>query len=137
MELVILVYVDNVFMTGNPETLNNIKENIREEFNISDSMKARKFIGVYHEWGCDAKGTYAKTTMYQYVKNQVEGNKKYTGCGVNVQKTSGYTETTITKIDLEEPYNIYKYRSFVGRLIWYTTKVGPDTEMRQGSWRYT
>ena len=33
---------------------------------------------------------------------------------------------TISKSDLEEPYNINKYRSFVGQLMWYTTKVGPN-----------
>ena len=33
---------------------------------------------------------------------------------------------TLSKSYLEDPDNINKYRSFVGHLMWYTTKVGPD-----------
>ena len=43
-----------------------------------------------------------------------------------VQKTPGAFGTTLSKSDLEEPYNINKYRSFMGRKMCYTTKVGPD-----------
>ena len=35
---------------------------------------------------------------------------------------------TLSKSDLEELDNIYKYRSFVGKSTWYTTKLGPDVE---------
>ena len=37
-----------------------------------------KFLGVYYEWGRDAKGTYAKMTMDKDVKKLVEGCDKYT-----------------------------------------------------------
>ena len=49
------VHVDYLFMAGNPETLKKTKENIKEKFNISESGKAKKFLGVYYEWGSDAK----------------------------------------------------------------------------------
>ena len=35
---------------------------------------------------------------------------------------------TLSKSDLEEPYNIDKYISFLGQFMWYTTKVGPGVE---------
>ena len=35
LELVISVHVENVFTAGNPETLKDIKENIKDKFNIS------------------------------------------------------------------------------------------------------
>ena len=34
LELVMSVHVDNVFMAGKPKTLKDIKENIKEKFNI-------------------------------------------------------------------------------------------------------
>ena len=34
----------------------------------------------------------------------------------------------LSKSDSEEPKYIFKYRSFVGQLMWYTTKVGYDVE---------
>ena len=35
---------------------------------------------------------------------------------------------TLSKSDIYEPKYIDKYRSFVGQIMWYTTKVGPDVE---------
>ena len=64
--------------------------------------------------------------MEKDVKNLVEGYKKYMVSGLRVQKTPGAPGMTLSKSDLEEPDNINKYRSFVGHLMWYTIKVGPD-----------
>ena len=66
------VHVDNIFMTGKTETINNIYKNSKREFNISESRKVRKFIGVYCEGGCYMKGMYAKMTMDKDVKKLVE-----------------------------------------------------------------
>ena len=48
---------------GRPDTLENIKEMINLEFNIQESRKMRKFIGVYYEWGHDTKGPSAEINM--------------------------------------------------------------------------
>ena len=69
---------------------------------------------------------YAKMIMDKEVKKLVEGYEKYTGSDVKAPKNSGDLVTNISKSDLEEPYNIDKYRSFLGQLMWYTTKVGPE-----------
>ena len=63
LEIVTSVHVYDIFMAGNPETLKIIKENIKEKFNISESRKVKKFLGVYYKCGHDAKGTYAKMTI--------------------------------------------------------------------------
>ena len=62
------------------------------------------------------------------MKKLVEGCKNYTGNELGVQKTPGAPGTTLSKSDLENPDNINKHRSFVGKLMWYTTKVGPVVE---------
>ena len=49
LEHVILFHVDDIFMDGKPETLKNIKENIKEKFIISESMKMKKLLGIYYE----------------------------------------------------------------------------------------
>ena len=51
-ELKMSVHVDDVFMDGNPETLNNTKRNMKEKFNIQDSVKMKNFLRVYYEWVC-------------------------------------------------------------------------------------
>ena len=58
----------------------------------------------------------------------VEGYEKVTGSDVKVQKTPGAPGTSPSKSDLEEHQGIDNYRSFVGQLMWYTTKVGYDVE---------
>ena len=55
LELVMSVHVDDIFMVGRPETLENFKEIIKLKFNIQESGKVKKFIGVYYEWVNDAK----------------------------------------------------------------------------------
>ena len=56
--------------------------------------------------------------MEKDVKKLAEGNEKYTGSDLKVQKTAGYLGTNLSKGDLEEPDNINNYRSFVGQLMW-------------------
>ena len=55
--------MDGVIIDGKTETLNNTKENIKEKFNTQESRKVKKFLGVYFEWGRDAKCMYEKMTM--------------------------------------------------------------------------
>ena len=126
LEIVMSVHVDGVFMAGNIETWKNTKGNIKGKLNISGSGKVKKFLEVYYKWSREAKGTYAKTTTEKDTKKLVEGYRKYTGSDVKAQKTPGYPETTLSKINLEETYNIDKYISFVGQLMWYATKVVPE-----------
>ena len=73
LELVMSVHVYDIVMSGKPESINNTKEKIKEKCNIQESEKMKKLLGVYHEWVCDAKGTYTKTTMEKDVKKLVEG----------------------------------------------------------------
>ena len=107
-------------MAGKPVTLKNTKEKIKDKFNIQESRNVRKFLGVYYEWGCDAKGTYENITTEKDVNKLVEGYKKYTCSDVTTQKNSDAPGTTLSKSDLEEPYNMDKYRSLVVQLIWFT-----------------
>ena len=64
--------------------------------------------------------------MGKYLKNIIEGYKNNNGSDLRVQKPPGAPETNLSKKFLEEPDNINKYISFVGQLMWYNTKVGPD-----------
>ena len=66
--------------------------------------------------------------MKEDVKKLVEGYKKYTRSYAKVQETPSAPGTNLSKSEIEETKDIYKYRSVVGQLMWYTTKVGPDVE---------
>ena len=73
LELMIPVHVNNVIISGNPETLKNSQGKIKLKLNIQESEKAKKFLGAYYELGRDEKWMYAKMTMDKDVKKLVEG----------------------------------------------------------------
>ena len=56
----------------------------------------------------------------------VEFYDNYTRSDDKVQKIPSAPGATLSKSDLEEPYHIAKYISFVGQILWYTTKVASD-----------
>ena len=57
----------------------------------------KKFLGLYYEWGCDVKVSYAKMTMGKDVKKFIECYKKYTGDDSKVKKTGGAPGTNLSK----------------------------------------
>ena len=77
---------------------------INLKFNIQESGKVKKFLGVYYEWVRDTKFLSEKMTMEKDVKNW----QKYTGSDVKAQKNPGDPGTTLSKSELEEYYNIDK-----------------------------
>ena len=54
MELVISVRVDDLFVAGRMDTLENMKYMVKLKFNTQESNKVKNFLGVYYEWGHDA-----------------------------------------------------------------------------------
>ena len=100
LELVMSVYIDNLFMSEKPKILENITIMINLKFNIQESWKEKKFFRVYHEWGRNTKGPYAIMTMKKNVNKLVDGYKKFIGSDIKVQKTSGAPGTTLGKSEL-------------------------------------
>ena len=111
------VNVDNVFMEERLETLENIKDRIKLEFNIQESGKLKKFLGAYYAWVHDAKGPYKKVIMEKDVNKLVERYNKFTGSESKVQKTHGAPGTTLREIKLKHLTEIDKYMSLLGQII--------------------
>ena len=87
----ISVRVDYLFVAGRLDTLENMKYMVKLKFNTQESNKVKNFLGVYYEWGHDAKGPYAKTTMKKYVKKLVDRSD------IKVQKTPSDAGITLSK----------------------------------------
>ena len=73
---------------------------IKLKFNIQEYGKAKKYLGVYYEWGHDAKGLYDKMTMDKDIKKLVDRYEKFIGSDIKVQKTPGAPGMTLSKSDL-------------------------------------
>ena len=66
-------------MAGRRETLETIKEIIKLKFNIQESGEVKKFIGVYFEWGNNAKVLHHKMTLEKEVNKMVYGCENLLG----------------------------------------------------------
>ena len=73
---------------------------IKLKFNIQEYGKAKKYLGVYYEWGHDAKGLYDKMTMDKDIKKLVDIYEKFIGSDIKVQKTPGAPGMNLSKSDL-------------------------------------
>ena len=88
----------------------------------------RKFLWAYYKWGHDERGPYAKITMEKYTKKLFYGYEKFSGKYVKVQNHPIATDITLIKRELGDPMGIHKHRSFVGKIMCYTTKLVHDVE---------
>ena len=95
------VHIESVFVAGRLKKLENIKEVIKLKFNIQESMKVKIFIGVYYEWGHDAKVMYAKLSMRKDVKILADGYKKFDGSDLKDRETPGAPGTILINSDIE------------------------------------
>ena len=66
--------------------------------------------------------------MEKDVKKLVKVFQNHNGSNIKIKKTPGATGTAPSKSNLEEPQNTDDYRSLVGQLMWYITRVVPDVE---------
>ena len=83
-------------------------------------------VTINHEFGRDAKGPYYKINMEKDIKELVDGHDRSFGRDIKVKKTHVSPGMTLSKIEIKEQKYIDQYRSFVGKIMWYTTKVEPD-----------
>ena len=72
----ISVHVDDVYMAGRPDTLENVRELIKLRFNMKEYSKVISFLGVYYEWGHNNRVPCAKFSMDEDFNKLVGGYKK-------------------------------------------------------------
>ena len=67
------VHVDDVFMAGKPDILEKLKELIKFNFNIPESVKRENNLGIYYELGHDENDPHTKITMEKEMNKLVNG----------------------------------------------------------------
>ena len=88
----------------------------------------KKHLGVDYEWGVLPNGKlFCKATMDKKVNTLVEAYEKYIGKEVKIYETPGKPHKYLSKSEDDEPVDIDQYRSFVGQLMFFTTKLYPKS----------
>ena len=125
--LLIVVYVDDIIVMGDQHDVNTFKKEFKRHYNITESGRLKKHLGVWYHWGEDEMGKYVRATMDDYATSIVNDYEYHTRHSAKVAATPGFPGSTLTKSsETEEIVEIEAYRSLVGKIIYYANKVSPD-----------
>ena len=119
------VTVDDCLIGGKPEDIETFMNDVEKEFNIVKEDTVRKHLGVDYEFYRDEYGDMcAKCTMDKKVKDIVKSYEEFIGAEAKVFQSPGAPNSVLDKNE-GEVVDINEYRSFVGRIMFFSTKIGP------------
>ena len=123
---IIIAYVDDCICCGTREEIKYQKEMIRKEFGIVEDGRLRKLLGIKYKWEKDVKGErYITMSMNDKAEEIVNAYEKYASKKVVTFGTPACTGVTLENND-EEPVDVEQYRSIVGQIMFYSTKISPE-----------
>ena len=124
--LLLALFVDDTLVTGKKEEVKKFYTQIQKHYKIDILGKLKKHLGIWWDWKTDEKGqTALEASMPKMEQEICEAFKEATGKEAKEFLTPGYPGKTLSKHQ-EEPQQLDEYRSIVGKLLYYMTKVGPD-----------
>jgi hypothetical protein len=130
--VILIVYVDDCMICGTQKAVNEIKQKMKTEFGIVEDGQLKKLLGVRYDWKKTTKGErYVVMSMEDKAKEIIKSYEEFTGKSPKVQNTPGTPGTVLTKNE-GEPINLDEYRSLIGKLLFYGTKIGPDCAFANG-----
>jgi len=122
--IITAVTVDDCLMGGTPKELDIFMADIEKEFNIMKEMEVKKYLGINYEFKRDDNGDIcAFCTIKAKVEDIVKSYEEYIGGKVKVYESPGAPNSVLDKNN-GEVTDINKYRSFVGKIMFFITKVG-------------
>lgn len=98
-------------------------------FTITRGGELKKHLGVDYVWGFDVekKKHFVKATMDKKVQAMINQWEKFLGREIKVKPSPGKPNEYLQKSDVDEPVHIDEYRSLVGQVMFFTTKLCPKT----------
>ena len=124
----IVVYLDDCVLAGEKDFIDDMKDKLRSEFGVVEEGKLRKLLDVRYKWDDLKDENKARVTLYMEDKaNKIirSCEQATTGLTPRVQKTSGKLGEVLMKHEGEPEINS-EYRTVLGKLIFYVTKVSPE-----------
>ena len=124
--IILVVTVDDCVMGGNPKDVQLLMEDIEKRFSITRDLEVKKHLGIDFNWIKEENGNMSvELTMEKKAKDIVESLEKFLGREIKTQKSPGKPHTVLIK-NKGDVMELDMYRSLVGKLMFYTTKLGPD-----------
>ena len=124
--LLLALFVDDTLVTGTKQEVENLYKKVQEKYNIEILGKLKKHLGIWWNWKKDNLGnTILEATMPKMEQEIQDAYKNHTNREAREFKTPGYPGKTLQKHE-GEPQDIDEYRSIIGKLLYYMTKVTPE-----------
>ena len=117
---------------GTQKMVNEAKETLKERFGTVEDGRLRKLLGVRYDWkkDDDTDEAYLELTMNDKGKEIIEAYEKVTGRTPKDYSSPGAPGTVLKKNE-GEMIKRDEYRSIIGKLMFYTTKIGPECAFLQ------
>jgi hypothetical protein len=126
VKLLMALYVDDTLCAGTKEMIEWAYKMIETKYKIEKLGKLKKHLGVWWNWKKDSKNEdYLVATMPKMIKEIEEKFTESTGKAAKSAVTPGYPGTSLKKND-GETAKIDEYRSIVGKLMYFMTKIAPE-----------
>ena len=123
-QVVAAVTVDDCLLGGKPEDVTCLMEKVKKYFKISIDNNMERHLGVDYKFlRNDKNEIYLEATMEKKANDIVKFFEDVTGEDVTTYETPGIPGSVLKKNE-GQTLNVEAYRTLVGKLMFYTTKVG-------------
>ena len=123
--LMLCCHIDDTTISGYQNDVKEFLDEFETHLAIERLGQVRKHLGVWYEWKRDDEGIYVVASMNKMVDEIDEAFQEATGKRAKFAKTPGFPGKMLSKNE-GEIVNINAYRSLVGKLLYYMTKVAPE-----------
>ena len=102
---------------------------LETRFNITRGGKLTKHLGIDYNWGYDKEKQkyFVTATMDKKVQNMINQLERFLHKDIKVKRSPGKPNEYLQKEENEDNINIDEYRSLVGQIMFFTTKLFPKT----------
>ena len=125
LELIVSVTVDDCAITGTKEKADWFMNQLEKRFSITRGGEMKKHLGINYEWGVLENGkAFCKATMDKKVDCSVAAYEEHIGKEAKEFVSPGKPHEYLSKHE-GDPVDIDMYRSLVGQVMFFATKLGP------------
>ena len=123
--LVFAVTVDDCLMGGTPKEMDIFMKQVEKVFNIVKEMEMKKHLGISFDFKRDENGDMCVIcTMEKKVQDIVSSYEDFIGTEAKIFPSPGAPNSVLDK-NSGDVVDINMYRSLVGKVMFFATKVGP------------
>ena len=129
----IVVYVDDNLICGNKGFVTEMKIKLKQKFGVVEDGQLKKLLGVRYEWRDTGNIEMARVflSMDDKAEEIVKEYEKVIGETPKIYKTPGKPGEILRKNE-GEPVSLDEYRSILGKIMFYMTKIGPECSFAVG-----